>query len=113
MEPELSGGIAAVADPITVDTNWQLPNCFVSFKYFDADPRLGAYNIVTPGAGAITVQATIVVNEQPVDITDGTFDCTVVNSFASYVGNSTSVTATPSGITTATFYELLVSQNAV
>ena len=112
MQPELYSAIEAVGNNVELDTNWTLPNCFVGIQYFDADPRLGAANEVVPGAGTITVKAKLVNHGKYVDITDGVFTCTIVNSFASFVGNASSIQAVPAGVTTALFYKLVITQNA-
>lgn len=112
MRPEVKRKAALVASTITVDVNWELPNCFVALKYYDADPSTGTANEVTPGAGTVVVKARIVVHDKFVDITNGTFSCTEIDSFASYIGNAYEIVATPTvAITTAVWYELVVTQN--
>jgi len=112
MRPEIYTATEAVANTINLDVNWELPSCYVAVRYYDADPALGAANEVTPGAGTVTVTAKLVNHGKFVDITDGVFNCTIVNSFASYKGNASSIKAVPSGVTNATHYSVTVSQNA-
>lgn len=109
--PEIFKEVALVASTIDLPINWELSNCFVALKYYDADPTAGAANEVTPGAGSVVITTKLVVHNQYVSIIDGTFDATLVTIFSSFVGNVSDVRAVPTGITTATHYELIVSQN--
>lgn len=113
MLPEIKRESGVIASTLEVVCNWTLPNCFVGIKYYDADPKVPGSNEVTPGAGSIAVTAKLVNHDKYVDITDGTFDCTIINAFASFKGNAYNVKAIPTGITTAVYYEVIVSQNAI
>lgn len=109
--PEIKSISGTVGTTLELDTNWELPNSYVAVKYFDADPDVAGANEVVPGAGTVTVTAKLAIHDKYVDITDGIFTSTVVNSFASFQGNVTAVKAVPAGLTIATHYKLVVSQN--
>ncbi len=113
MRPEIYKASAVVGSTIDLRVNWELSDCFIGIKYYDADPSGDNENEVVPGAGTVTVTAKLATHERYVAVTDGVFDCTDVDAFASYIGNATDIRCVPSGITTATWYEVIVSQNAV
>jgi hypothetical protein len=110
--PEIFSEVAAVAATIELATNWELPNSFIAIKYFDADPTVGPATEVVPGAGTVTITAKLVNHGKYVDITDGVFPAPTVNTFASFLANVEMVKAVPAGITTATHYQLVVTQNS-
>lgn len=112
MRPEIYKQVDTIGNTIDLVVNWELSECFVAIRYYDADPTAGAANEVTPGAGTVTVTAKLATHERFVSIVDGVIDATVVNTFVSFKGNATIVRAIPAGLTVATHYQIVVSQNA-
>lgn len=105
----IESDVTPVASPIVltgVDT--VRPHCFAGVQFFaDAQGTIPA----VPGAGtvAVTVQT---INTAPVSeiIPDNVIDATAPTTL-SWAANTQQVTATPTGITVATHYRLVVSCN--
>jgi hypothetical protein len=100
----------AVAETLSISTSSVPVNSFAACRYFaDAARTIPA----TPGAGTVLIEVKLASNDQWVLVTGGTLDGIDLTAQASWQGNITAVRATPTGLTTATHYELHVSMNAV
>lgn len=111
MSSEVYTNSGAIGDTVIVATNWECFNNFVSVKYYDSDPAITGANEVIPGAGTITLSASIIANNKYVDLTDNVLDCTDITDYTTFMGGANTVRAVPSGITTATHYLLKVVQS--
>ena len=105
----IESDITAVANPIDlgrIDSNQ--PHCFVGVQFF-AD-ALGT-TPATPGAGTVTITVRAI-NTSPLFevIPDNVIDATDPDT-KSWAANTDRVLATPSGITVAAFYRLMVTCN--
>lgn len=105
----IQSDVAAIGETITLDgLDVTLPHCFAGVQFFaDANGNSPA----TPGAGTVTI-AVRTVNTNPVFEAppSPTIDATAPTTI-SWAGNTQAVRATPSGITTATHYRLVVTCN--
>ena len=102
-------GISAVGDIINLgNIDVSKPHCFVGAQFFaDGEGILQAI----PDAGTVTI-AVETLNTTPVveDIPDGIIDATAPCT-RSWAANTRRVIATPSGITVATHYRIVVTCN--
>ncbi len=98
--------VGTVGSTLDLPINWESLKTLITIKYWDSDPTAGSAVPVVPTAGSAVITARLVVNGKYVDITDGTFDCTVVRSRASYIGNITDLRVVPSSIVGAAYYEI-------
>ncbi|MEE9367032.1 MAG: hypothetical protein V3W44_10120 [Dehalococcoidales bacterium] len=103
------------SDIVTVGTTIDLdqidttkPHCFAGLQFFaDSEGAVEA----TPGAGTVVITVQLI-NAVPVfeAITNGIIDVTNYGT-VSWAGNTVRVLATPSGLTVATHYRLIVTCN--
>ncbi len=101
----------AVADTLTITGLSEVPvNGFAAARYF-ADAAFTTP--ATPGAGTVLIEVKLATNDQGVTVTDGTLTATDLTAQASWQSNITGVRATPTGLTTATHYQLFASMNAI
>lgn len=101
--------ITPVGDTITLDNlNPVRPHCFAGLQFFaDASGETPA----TPGAGTVQVNVRTInttPNFEPTPV--GTINAAAPETL-SWAANTISVRATPTGITTATHYRLVVTCN--
>lgn len=95
----------AVATPQAVTIDPAFEQVEVHLEYYDSTD----YDVLaTPGAGTATVVGTRP-DGKTVAFVGSALDCTDVNALASMVGNFSTVTVTPSGITTAVSYIVVVT----
>lgn len=101
--------VTAVADPVTLEgLPVQLPHLFLGIQFFD---DAGGTSQVTPGAGTVAIAAETVVNPGVFEGIGGSpMDATAPTTL-SWDSNTKSARATPTGITTATHYKIIVSAN--
>ena len=100
--------VEEIATPITVDVDVARPHCFAGVQFFaDDEGTIPA----TPGAGVVDIAIktlnTEIFEESPgVSTIQGPTPTTI-----SWAANTQQVRATPSGITVATHYKLVVTCN--
>lgn len=87
-----------------IDSNME--NHYIGVRYYSD----AAGTPVTPGAGTVAIEGLDEATNQWT-ATAGTLDCTDVTDKESIQGNVTGIRAVPTGITTATHWQLFVSAN--
>lgn len=105
----LTSAIVTVATAITLDEiEPGKPHCFIGAQFFSDS---GGAAPATPGAGTVVITIKTV-NTDPVfeTIPTASIDATTPTSL-SWAANTLAVKATPSGITTATHWRIVVTVN--
>lgn len=105
----IESAIVTVATTIDIDgLQANLPHCFVGAQFFDS---IDGDTPTTPGAGSVEVTVKTVNNEPNYEEVPGnTIDATAPDT-VSWAANSKAVKLVPTGITTATHWRAVVTQN--
>jgi hypothetical protein len=105
----VEGGV--VAATLTISSVSEIPvNSYAACRYFSESTFTTP---ATPGAGTVLIEVKLATNDQWVTVSGGTLDATDASAQASWQGNITAVRATPTGLTTATHYQVYAAMNAV
>lgn len=102
--------VTAVATPVTVEVPADFRHHQIGIQFFD-DAAGGQANLVTPGAGTVAIVSQTVANEGVDEAHASSPMAGTAPVTLDLTGHIKKVTATPSGITTATHYQLVVTSS--